>query len=80
MSELRILIDRMEDAEMALNAAERRLAAQTDTDDAVTAAAAAMMAAAEEIMGHVEDRTRQANEQVAYWQDPIAAHERVAAE
>ena len=80
-SELQNLVDRLQDAGLALEAAQNRMARYGNQEDgAVELAAAALIGAAEDVMFFAEEQSRMADEQVAYWSDPVAAQERMAAE
>ena len=74
------LVDRLTEACTALDRARDRLAMQTGNADAVDVSAARLIAVAEDVMFYAEKRYRAASEQIAYWSDPVAARERMAAE
>ena len=74
------LADRLTDARTDLDRARDRLALQTGNADAVDVSAARLIAAAEDVMLYAEDQSRAASEQIAYWADPVAARERMAAD
>ena len=74
------LIDRLTEACTALESARDRLALQTGDADTVDVSAARLIAVAEDVMFYAEERSRSASGQIAYWADPVAAQERMAAE
>ena len=74
------LVDRLTEACTALDRARDRLAMQTGNADAVDVSAARLIAVAEDVMFYAEKRYRAASEQIAYWADPAATQERMAAE
>lgn len=78
--EAQYLIDRLTEAFTALDRARDRLALQAGDADAVDVSAARLIAVAEDVMFHAGEQSRAASEQIAYWADPVAAQERVAAE
>ena len=74
------LVDRLTEAFTALDRARDRLAMQTGNADAVDVSAARLIAVAEDVMFYAEKLSRAASEQIAYWSDPVAARERMAAD
>ena len=74
------LVDRLTEAFTALDRARDRLAMQTGNADAVDVSAARLIAVAEDVIFYAEDRSQSAYEQIAYWADPVAAQERMAAD
>ena len=74
------LIDRLTEACTDLKRARVRLVMQIGDADAVDVSAARLIAVAEDVMLYAEDRSREAYEQIAYWADPVAARERMAAD
>ena len=74
------LIDRLTEACADLERARDRLALQTGGAYAVDVSAARLITVAEDVMFYAEKRSREASEQIAYWADPVAARERMAAD
>ena len=74
------LADRLTEACTDLERMRDRLAMQTGDADAVDVSAARLIAVAEDVLLYVEERARSASEQIAYWADPVAARERMAAD
>ena len=74
------LIDRLTEACTDLDHACDRLAMQTGDAYAVDVSAARLIVVAQDVLLYVEGRSRKASEQIAYWADPVAARERMAAD